>query len=53
MIHAHVARLAVRNGSMIGTTKNWEDLWAKAGEEIGKGVSIMMDMIVVVGRKPA
>jgi hypothetical protein len=53
MIHAHVARVAVRDGCMVGTNKNWNEVWTKAGEEIGQGVSLTMDMIVVVGRKPA
>jgi hypothetical protein len=53
MIHDHIARIAVRNGCLVGTDKNWEEVLAKAGEEIGRGVSITMDMIVVVGRKGA
>jgi SAM-dependent methyltransferase len=53
MIHAHIARIAVRNGCMVGTDKNWEEVWTKAGEEIGNGVSLTMDMVVVVGRKCA
>ncbi|KAF2681130.1 hypothetical protein K458DRAFT_344400 [Lentithecium fluviatile CBS 122367] len=53
MIHAHIARIAVRNGCMVGTDKNWEELWTKAGEEISQGVSLTMDMVVAVGRKPA
>jgi len=53
MIHAHIARVAVRNGCMVGTDKNWEEVWTKAGEEIANGVSLTMDMIVVVGRKRA
>ncbi|KAF2870608.1 UMTA methyltransferase family protein-like protein [Massariosphaeria phaeospora] len=52
MMLSHVARIAVRNGSLIGTDKNWEELWANAGDEIGQGVSVTMDMIVAVGRKP-
>lgn len=52
MIHAHIARIATRNGCLIGTDQNWEEVWNKAGEEIAQGVSIIMDMIVVVGRKP-
>jgi hypothetical protein len=51
MIHAHVARVAVRNGRLVGTEKNWEDVWTKAGKEIAQGVSLTMDMIVAVGRK--
>jgi hypothetical protein len=53
MIHVHIARIAVRNGCLVGTDKNWEEVWTKAGEEIGQGVSITMDMVVAVGRKPA
>ncbi|KAF2787074.1 UMTA methyltransferase family protein-like protein [Melanomma pulvis-pyrius CBS 109.77] len=52
MMLSHVARIAVRDGNMIGTDKNWNELWTKAGDEIGQGVSITMDMLVVVGRKP-
>jgi SAM-dependent methyltransferase len=48
----HVSRIAVRNGCMVGTDKNWEQLWTKAGEEIEQGVSLTMDMSVTVGRKP-
>ncbi|KAF2002184.1 hypothetical protein P154DRAFT_463257 [Amniculicola lignicola CBS 123094] len=53
MIHAHIARVAVRNGCLVGTDKKWEDVWAKAGEEIGQGVSLTMDMLVTVGYKRA
>jgi hypothetical protein len=53
MIHAHIARVAVRDGCMVGTDRNWDEVWTKAGEEIAQGVSLTMDMIVVVGRKPA
>jgi hypothetical protein len=53
MIHAHIAKIAVRDGCMVGTDRNWDEVWTKAGEEIGQGVSLTMDMIVVVGRKPA
>jgi len=52
MALSHVAQIAVRDGSMIGTDKNWEELWTKAADEIGQGVSITMDMLVIVGRKP-
>lgn len=52
MIQAHVARIAVRDGCMIGTNKSWEEVWTKAGEELKEGVSLTMDMIVAVGRKP-
>lgn len=48
----HVARIAVRDGCMVGTDKNWEQLWIKAGEEIEQGVSLTMDMLITVGRKP-
>jgi hypothetical protein len=51
MIHEHILRIAVRNGCMVGTNKNWEEVWTKAGEDIANGVSLTMDMIVVVGRK--
>jgi hypothetical protein len=36
MIHDHIARIAVRNGCLVGTDKNWEQVWTKAGEEIGR-----------------
>jgi hypothetical protein len=52
LIHAHIARMAVRDGKMIGTNKIWDEVWANTGGEIGQGVSITMDPIVVVGRKP-
>jgi hypothetical protein len=52
MIHAHVARVAVHNSRLVGTEKNWGEVWTKAGEEIAQGVSLAMDMIVAVGRKP-
>ncbi|PSN62730.1 UMTA methyltransferase family protein-like protein [Corynespora cassiicola Philippines] len=48
----HISRIAVRNGCLVGTDKNFQELWAKAGEEINQGVSFTMDMLVVVGRKP-
>lgn len=48
----HVARIAIRDGCLIGTDKNWEQLWTKAGEEIEQGVSLTMDMLITVGRKP-
>ncbi len=53
MMFEHVATLAVRDGCMVGTDKNWADLWNKAGQEIDNGVSITMQMMVRVGRKPA
>ncbi|PVI00621.1 hypothetical protein DM02DRAFT_628345 [Periconia macrospinosa] len=52
LIHDHIARKAVINGKMIGTDKDWAEVWAKAGEEIEQGVSLTMDMVVAVGRKP-
>jgi hypothetical protein len=48
----HVARIAVRDGCLVGTNKNWEKLWRNAGDEIEQGVSITMDMLVTIGRKP-
>ncbi|KAL5381090.1 hypothetical protein DPSP01_007347 [Paraphaeosphaeria sporulosa] len=53
MIHRHVARSGVRDGKMIETNKVWDDVWRNAGEEIGQGVAITMDTVVVVGRKAA
>jgi SAM-dependent methyltransferase len=53
MIHAHIARIAVRNGCLLGTDKNWEEVWTKAGEDFANGVSLTMDMVYAVGRKPA
>jgi hypothetical protein len=51
MMLNHVSRIAVRDGKMVGTDKNWQELWTKAGDEIGQGVSITMDMLIIVGRK--
>lgn len=51
MIHDHISRIVVRNGCLVGTDKNQEEVLAKAGDEIGRGVSITMDMLVVVGHK--
>lgn len=51
LIHDHIARKAVVNGKMIGTDKDWAELWAKAGVEIEQGVSLLMDMVIAVGRK--
>jgi hypothetical protein len=48
----HVSRIAVRNGCLVGTDKNWEQLWTNAGEEVEQGVSLTMDMLITVGRKP-
>jgi hypothetical protein len=48
----HVSRIAVRNGCLVGTDKNWEQLWTSSGEEVEKGVSLTMDMLITVGRKP-
>jgi hypothetical protein len=48
----HVARIAVRNGRMVGTDKDWEQLWANSGPEVEQGVSLLMDMLITVGRKP-
>jgi hypothetical protein len=48
----HVSRIAVRNGCLVGTDKNWEQLWANSGEEVENGVSLTMDMLITVGRKP-
>jgi hypothetical protein len=52
MIHTHIARIAVWGSKLAGTDKNWNEVWTNAGEEIGQGVSLSMDMIVAVGRKP-
>lgn len=38
-------------GNMVGTKRNWVEMWSKAGEEINRGVTISMDMLVIVGRK--
>jgi hypothetical protein len=51
IIHAHIAHIAVRDRRLVGTDKNWNKVWTKAGEDFGNGVSLAMDMIVVVGRK--
>jgi hypothetical protein len=51
MLH-HVSRIAVRNGCMVGTDKNWEQLETNAGPEIEQGVSLTMNMMITVGRKP-
>jgi SAM-dependent methyltransferase len=53
MVFEHIAKLAVRNGSMVGTDKNWTDLWNETAVEVHNGVSITMDMLVCLGRKPA
>jgi hypothetical protein len=53
IIHAHIASVAVRDGCLVGTDKDWDEVWTRAGEEIGQGASLTMDMIVVVGRKSA
>lgn len=53
MMFEHVATLAVKDGCMVGTDKNWPELWNRAGAEIDNGVSITMDMMVRVGRKRA
>jgi SAM-dependent methyltransferase len=47
----HVSRIAVRNGCLVGTDKNWEQLWTNAGTEVEQGVSVVMDMMITVGRK--
>lgn len=52
MIHDHIAIFAVQNGKLIGTDKNWDKLWEGCLEEINQGVSITLDMVVAVGRKP-
>jgi hypothetical protein len=52
MMYDNVSRVAVRDGCMPGTDKEWAKLWNAAGREIEEGVSIVMDMIVCVGRKP-
>lgn len=52
MVHDHVRRLALRNGKMPGTEEDFEELWASTGTEINQGVSVLADMLVLVGRKP-
>lgn len=52
MVHDTVRRLALRNGKMPGTEEDFEELWASIGAEINQGVSVLMDMLVLVARKP-
>jgi hypothetical protein len=52
MMLNHVSRIAVRDGCLVGTDKNWEQLWTNAESEIEQGVSLIMDMLITVGRKP-
>jgi hypothetical protein len=47
-----IARIAVRNSCLVGTNKNWEELWRNAEDDIERGVSVTMDMLATVGRKP-
>lgn len=51
MVLGHIAKIAVRDGCMVGTDKNWEELWNNSGAEIENGVSVTTDMLVCVGRK--
>jgi SAM-dependent methyltransferase len=49
----HAARIVVgADGCMVGTDRTWEELRTEAAREIERGVTITMDMMVTVGRKP-
>lgn len=52
LIHDHIARKAIVNGKMVGTDEDWAELWEKAGVEIEQCLCLLMDMVIVVGRKP-
>ena len=51
MVHDTVRRLALRDGKMPGTEEDFEELWSSVGAEINQGVSVLMDMLVLVARK--
>ncbi|KAF2837800.1 hypothetical protein M501DRAFT_995036 [Patellaria atrata CBS 101060] len=53
MMTESVVVLTKRDGKLIGTEENFDEIWAHALEEISKGVSLTMDPVVCVGQKPA
>lgn len=43
---------SAKNVDLLGTPENFRELWKRAVMETERGVSIGMDMVVIVGRKP-
>lgn len=43
---------SAKNVDLLGTSEDFKALWKRAVMETEKGVSIGMDMVVIVGRKP-
>jgi len=43
---------SAKNVDLLGTSEDFKALWQRAVTETEKGVSVGMDMVVIVGRKP-
>jgi len=53
MAFEHIAKIAVRDGCMVGTNKNWANLWNNSRPEIDNGVTQLYPMNNMVIDSPS